>query len=53
MLLEQYLPIVEGAIDGALKIKQPNEETGEELKGIFTGNVVTKVDSDSHFLLPM
>ena len=24
---EQYLPIVEGAIDGALKIKQPNEET--------------------------
>jgi len=24
---EQYLPIVEGAIDGALKIEQPNEET--------------------------
>ena len=27
---EQYLPIVEGAIDGALKIKQPNEETEGE-----------------------
>lgn len=24
---EQYLPIVEGAIDGALKIEKPNEET--------------------------
>ena len=27
---EQYLPIVEGAIDGALKIKQPEEETEGE-----------------------
>ena len=27
---EQYLPIVEGAIDGALKIKQPKEETEGE-----------------------
>ena len=27
---ERYLPIVEGAIDGALKIKQPNEETEGE-----------------------
>ena len=27
---EQYLPIVEGAIDGALKIKQPSEETEGE-----------------------
>ena len=27
---EQYLPIVEGAIDGALKIKQPNKETEGE-----------------------
>lgn len=25
---EQYLPIVEGAIDGALKIEKPNEENG-------------------------
>ena len=25
---EQYLPIVEGAIDGALKIEKPNEESG-------------------------
>ena len=24
---EKYLPIVEGAIDGALKIEKPNEET--------------------------
>ena len=24
---EQYLPIVEGTIDGALKIEKPNEET--------------------------
>ena len=24
---EQYLPIVEGAIDGALKVEKPNEET--------------------------
>ena len=24
---EQYLPIIEGAIDGALKIEKPNEET--------------------------
>ena len=24
---EQYLPIVEGAIDGAIKIEKPNEET--------------------------
>ena len=24
---EQYLPIVEGAIDGTLKIEKPNEET--------------------------
>lgn len=24
---EHYLPIVEGAIDGALKIEKPNEET--------------------------
>ena len=24
---EQYFPIVEGAIDGALKIEKPNEET--------------------------
>ena len=24
---EQYLPIVESAIDGALKIEKPNEET--------------------------
>jgi hypothetical protein len=23
---EQYLPIVEGAIDGALKVEKPNEE---------------------------
>lgn len=29
---EQYLPIVEGAIDGALKIKQPEEETEGEVK---------------------
>ena len=27
---EQYLPIVEGTIDGALKIKQPEEETEGE-----------------------
>ena len=27
LYLEQYLPIVEGAIDGALKIEKPNEET--------------------------
>ena len=26
---EQYLPIVEGTIDGALKIKQPEEMEGE------------------------
>ena len=24
---EEYLPIIEGAIDGALKIEKPNEET--------------------------
>ena len=27
VMREQYLPIVEGAIDGALKIEKPNEET--------------------------
>ena len=32
---EQYLPIVEGAIDGALKIEQPNEET----EGVWTSSV--------------
>ena len=26
LYLEQYLPIVEGAIDGALKVEKPNEE---------------------------
>lgn len=26
LCLEQYLPIVEGAIDGALKVEKPNEE---------------------------
>ena len=32
---EQYLPIVEGAIDGALKIEKPNEET----EGVWTSSV--------------
>ena len=32
---EQYLPIVEGAIDGALKIEKPNEET----EGVSTSSV--------------
>ena len=35
LCLEQYLPIVEGAIDGALKIEKPNEET----EGVWTSSV--------------
>ena len=32
---EEYLPIIEGAIDGALKIEKPNEET----EGVWTSSV--------------
>ena len=51
---EQYLPIVEGAIDGALKIEKPNEEEavaqGKKSKcsSLFTVKCLQKHKNDRH-----